>query len=46
MNEAEIRWIVEQIFVGNRLSRGEARIEHGRRLDLKAIRSPIIVFAS
>ena len=25
MNEAEIRWIVEQIFVGNRLSRGEAR---------------------
>ena len=46
MNEAEIRWIVEQLFVGNRLSRGEARIEHGRHLDLKAIRSPIIVFAS
>ncbi len=46
MNEAEIRWIVEQLFVGNRLSRGEARIERGRHLDLKAIRSPIIVFAS
>jgi hypothetical protein len=46
MNEAEIRWIVEQLFVGNRLARGEARIEHGRQLDLKAIRSPIIVFAS
>ena len=46
MNEAEIRWIVEQIFVGNKLSRGEARIEHGRNLDLKSIRSPIIVFAS
>ena len=46
MNEAEIRWIVEQVFVGNRLSRGEAVIEHGRRLDLKSIRSPIIVFAS
>jgi len=46
MNAAEIRWIVEQLFVGNRLSRGEARIEHGRHLDLKAIRSPIIVFAS
>ena len=46
MNEAEIRWIVEQLFVGNRLSRGEARIERGRQLDLKAIRSPIIVFAS
>ncbi|WP_439329661.1 DUF3141 domain-containing protein [Candidatus Rhodoblastus alkanivorans] len=46
MNEAEIHWIVEQIFVGNRLARGEARIERGRRLDIKAIRSPIIVFAS
>lgn len=46
MTEAEIRWIVEQLFVGNRLSRGEARIEHGRRLDFKAIRSPVIVFAS
>lgn len=46
MNEAEIRWIIEQLFVGNRLSRGEARIEHGRQLDLKKIRSPIIVFAS
>jgi hypothetical protein len=46
MNEAEIRWIVEQIFIGNRLSRGEARLERGRPLDLKSIRSPIIVFAS
>jgi pimeloyl-ACP methyl ester carboxylesterase len=46
LNEAEIHWIVEQIFVGNRLSRGEARIERGRRLDLRSIRSPIIVFAS
>ncbi len=46
MNEAEIHWIIEQLFVGNRLSRGEARIEHGRQLDLKKIRSPIIVFAS
>jgi len=46
MNEAEIRWIVEQLFVGNRLARGEAMLEHGRHLDLKAIRSPIIVFAS
>lgn len=46
MNEQEIRWIVEQLFVGNRLARGEARLEHGRTLDLKLIRSPIIVFAS
>ncbi|MCW2275623.1 alpha/beta fold hydrolase [Rhodoblastus acidophilus] len=46
MNEAEITWIVRNIFVGNKLSRGEAHLERGRRIDLKAIRSPIIVFAS
>jgi pimeloyl-ACP methyl ester carboxylesterase/tellurite resistance protein len=46
LNEAEIRWIVEQLFVGNRLARNEARIEPGRNVDLKAIRAPIIVFAS
>lgn len=46
MNEAEIRWIVEQLFVGNRLARGEARLEHGRNVDIKQIKSPIIVFAS
>jgi pimeloyl-ACP methyl ester carboxylesterase len=45
-NEAEIHWIVQQLFVGNRLARGEAQLEPGRHLDLKAIRSPIIVFAS
>lgn len=45
-NEAEIRWIVEELFVGNRLARGQAQLEPGRVLDLKAIRSPIIVFAS
>ena len=46
LNEAEIRWIVEQLFVGNRLVKNEARLEPGRPVDLKAIRSPIIVFAS
>lgn len=45
-NEAEIRWIVEQLFVGNRLSKGQAQLEPGKLLDLKAIRTPIIVFAS
>jgi pimeloyl-ACP methyl ester carboxylesterase len=45
-NEPEIRWTIEQLFVGNRVSRGEARLERGRHLDLKAIRAPIIVFAS
>jgi hypothetical protein len=45
-NEAEIRWIVETLFVGNKLARGKAELEPGKLLDLKSIRSPIIVFAS
>ena len=46
MNEQEIHWIVENLFIGNKLARHEANIEPGRPLDLKSIRSPIIVFAS
>jgi pimeloyl-ACP methyl ester carboxylesterase len=46
MNEEEIRWIVANLFVGNKLSQGEARLGPGRYFDLKSIRSPIIVFAS
>lgn len=46
MNDAEIRWIVEQLFVGNRLAKNEARLETGRGIDLKKIRAPVIVFAS
>ncbi|MGL4488618.1 MAG: DUF3141 domain-containing protein [Rhizobiaceae bacterium] len=46
LSEPEIKWIVEQLFVGNRLVKNEARIEPGRPVDLKAIRAPIIVFAS
>ncbi|MFS8035939.1 DUF3141 domain-containing protein [Xanthobacter sp. AM11] len=46
LNEPEIVWIVRELFVGNKLARNEARLEHGRSLDIKQIRSPIIVFAS
>ncbi len=46
MNEDEILWIVRDLFVGNRLARNEARLEHGRNLDIKQIRSPVIVFTS
>jgi pimeloyl-ACP methyl ester carboxylesterase len=45
MNEEEIRWIVENLFVGNRLGHGQAMLG-AERVDLKAIHSPIIVFAS
>ncbi|MCV6584069.1 MAG: DUF3141 domain-containing protein [Marinibacterium sp.] len=46
MNEPEIRWITEQLFIGNRLVKNEARLEPGRPVDIKNIRAPIIVFAS
>ncbi len=46
LNEAEIRWIVEQLFVGNRLVRNMAQLEPGRTVDIKNVRAPIIVFAS
>jgi pimeloyl-ACP methyl ester carboxylesterase len=46
MNEDEIRWIVDNLFVGNRLARGEAKAAPHTFIDLKAIRSPIIVFSS
>jgi pimeloyl-ACP methyl ester carboxylesterase len=45
MNEEEIRWIVENLFVGNRLAHGQATLGK-ERVDLRNIRSPIIVFAS
>lgn len=46
LNEAEMKWIVEQLFVGNKLSKNEAQLEPGRNIDIKDIRAPIIVFAS
>jgi pimeloyl-ACP methyl ester carboxylesterase len=46
LNEEEIRWIVEQIFVGNRLVHNKAQLEPGRTVDVKNIRAPVIVFAS
>ena len=46
LNEQEMHWIVEELFIGNKLARGEARLERGVAIDLKGIRSPIVVFAS
>jgi len=46
MTTEEITWIVENLFVGNKLARNQAEIEPGRHIDLKAIRAPIICFAS
>jgi len=46
MNEAEIRWIVENLFIGNKLVHGTAVFDDGQALDLRRIKSPIVVFAS
>ena len=46
MNEAEIRWIVENIFIGNRIARNTGQLEKGVNIDLRNVKAPIIVFAS
>jgi len=46
MNENEIRWIVENLFIGNKLTRGEAFLNDGTPVDLTRIETPVVVFAS
>jgi len=46
MNENEIRWILENLFIGNRLTRGQAMLPDGTPIDLTRITAPVIVFAS
>ncbi|GJE43794.1 DUF3141 domain-containing protein [Methylobacterium soli] len=46
MNREEIRWIVDNLFVGNKLAAGSAEWSGGNAVDLRAIRAPIILFAS
>ena len=46
MNEEEMRFIVDNLFIGNKLASGGIVTSTGRRIDLRNIRSPIVVFAS
>lgn len=46
MSGAEIRGIVDDLFVGNKLATGGLPIGPGRMLDLRRVRSPIVVFCS
>lgn len=46
MNEEEIRWIVDNLFIGNKLARGEIKYAKDNYFDLKSIRAPIILFSS
>ena len=45
-NAGEMQWIVDNLFVGNKLSTGQIRTTDGLRVDLRNIKSPIVVFCS
>ena len=45
-NAEEMQWIVDNLFVGNRLATAEVVTGDGERIDLRNIRSPIICFCS
>ncbi len=42
----EIQYIVDNLFVGNRLSTAQLVTRDGRRIDLRNLRSPVVVFCS
>ncbi|WP_373191293.1 DUF3141 domain-containing protein [Halomonas sp.] len=42
----EIQYIVDNLFVGNRLSTAQLVTSDGRRIDLRNVRSPVVVFCS
>jgi hypothetical protein len=46
LNAEEIQFIVDNLFVGNKLSAGEITTSDGAAIDLRNIRSPIVVFCS
>ncbi|MFU1913772.1 DUF3141 domain-containing protein [Bordetella avium] len=46
LNASEIQYIVDNLFVGNRLATAGLVTSDGIRIDLRNIRSPIIVFCS
>jgi hypothetical protein len=46
LNAEEIQWIVDRLFVGNRLATAEIVTRDGVRIDLRNINSPIVCFCS
>jgi hypothetical protein len=46
LNAQEMQWIADNLFVGNKLAVGDIRSTDGTRIDLRNIKSPIIVFCS
>jgi pimeloyl-ACP methyl ester carboxylesterase len=46
LNAEEIQFIVDELFVGNNLAAGQIEMSDGQTVDLRNIRSPIVVFCS
>jgi pimeloyl-ACP methyl ester carboxylesterase len=46
LNKREIEWIVQNLFVGNRLWSGDKKGLGGTAFELRDIKSPIVLFAS
>jgi pimeloyl-ACP methyl ester carboxylesterase len=46
LNAEEIQFIVDELFVGNNLAAGKIHTSDGTAVDLRNIRSPIVVFCS
>jgi poly(3-hydroxyalkanoate) synthetase len=46
MNREEIEWITRNLFVGNKLWKGDVESKAGHVFDLREIKVPIILFAS
>jgi hypothetical protein len=46
LNAEEIQFIVDELFVGNNLAAGKIQVSDGTAIDLRSIRSPIVVFCS
>ncbi len=46
LNAEEIQFIVDELFIGNNLAAGRVHASDGTAVDLRNIRSPIVVFCS
>jgi pimeloyl-ACP methyl ester carboxylesterase len=46
LNAEEIQFIVDELFVGNNLAAGRIKMSDGAAVDLRNIKSPIVVFCS
>jgi pimeloyl-ACP methyl ester carboxylesterase len=46
LNAEEIQFIVDELFIGNNLAAGHIKTSDGTSIDLRNIRSPIVVFCS